>query len=500
MKKFMQTPFGKRLPAALGMLAAAVGLGFLLKDFVGPETAMWQRGVFCVACFGTGLGALLFSLSGWKGLLGSYGGVLALFLVQALPEALPEPWNRYAFLALLVLLIGGGALLQMRKKKRAQTEETEDLAEMEEEAEEEENASDASLSDDTLLVHFFGSDRNYQLIRTAGELRAYRVGGELRGIDEALVQDTKKPLRPVGKKDLVFPLDETFSVSMQERYNDRWDREEIVVTLRSGRHKHRMNAFHSDRQVRAFFAQCTANRTEQKSRVPREPDVAPDANRVALLRKVNVGLAVFTGLVDLPWLFLQVPYRLFAALALLPTLIAAALCCIFPNDTTLAETKKAERTRASFLSVLLLSAIVPTLRTLLDFNFLSWKPLLLISLGVFAVLMLALLTLSKEWRAHKSLILVFILILAYYALGFTGQMNYLLDRSEPTEQTAVVEKMNISTGSKSPDSYYLTVRLPNGATEKLEVGEKLYEQTELGDTVTVETYPGGLGVPYAFVR
>lgn len=500
MKKFMQTQFGKRLPAALIMFAASVGLGFLLKGFVGPETAMWQRGVFCVACLGTGLGSLLFFLSGRKGLLGSYGFVLALFLIKALPDALPEPWNRYAFLALLVLLIGGSVLLQRREKKRAQAEESEVLAEEEEAAAEEEEEENALHSDDTLLVHFFGSDRNYQLIRTPGELRAYRVGGELRGIDEALVQDTKKPLRSVGKKDLVFPLDETFSVSMQERYNNLWDQNEVVVTLRSGRHKHRMNAYDADEQVRAFFAQCTTNRTERKSRVPKEPDTAPNSKRVALLRKVNIGLAVFTGLVDLPWLFLQVPYRLFAVPALLPALIVLALCCIFPNDTTLAETKKAERTRASFLVVLLLSAIVPTLRTLLDFNFLSWKPLLLISLAVFAVLLSVVLALTKEWHAHKSIIFVFVMILAYYSLGFSGQMNYLLDRSQPTEQAAVVEEMKITTSSNSPDSYYLTVRLGNGTTEKLEVGEKLYKQTALGDTVTVETYSGGLGVPYAFVR
>lgn len=490
MKKFMQTPFGKRLPVALVMLAAAVGLGFLLNGFVGPESAMWQRGVFCIAAFGTGLAAFFFFLVGWPGLPGGYGLVLLIFL----PKALPEPWNRYFSIVYLALLFLVPPVL--KKLKKARTDGSGEA----EETEEEKDETELPTSGDMLLVHFFGSDRNYQLIRAPGELRAYRVGGEFRGFDEALLQDPKKPLRPLGKKDLSFPLDETFSVSFQERYNTQWDRDEVVVTLRSGRRKHRMNALGSDEQVRAFFTQCTANRTEQRSRLPKEPDVAPDPKRVALLRKVNVGLAIFTGLVDLPWLFLQVPYRLFAALALLPTLIAAALCCVFPNDTTLAETKKAERTRASFLSVLLLSAIVPTLRTLLDFNFLSWKPLLLISLGVFAVLMLALLALTKEWRAHKSLILAFILILAYYALGFTGQMNYLLDRSEPTEQTAVVEKMNISTSSKSPDSYYLTVRLPNGATEKLEVGEKLYEQTELGDTVTVETYSGGLGVPYAFVR
>lgn len=508
MKKFFQSKFGKRVLISLGLLVLAVGLGFLFSGFTGAESAMWQRCVFCLASFGTGLSALFFLLIGWPGLFAGY----AIVLIQFLPELLPEPWDRYyavAYLALLLLVPviqkqwkkahpekrkkSGGT---KRAKKAAQPDEPAapaDEAEME-------NVPDFVLNGESLLAHFLISDRNYQMIRTPGELRAYRVGGELRGIDATLLQDPKQPLRPLGKKDLAFPLDETLRITMKTKYDSRLDREVLIVTLRSGRHTHRMTCFAQNSQIRAFFARCTSNCVEKKKKTPEKskvPEKPADRSRVAALRKANVALAVFAGLVDLPWLFLNVPYRLFAILALLPPLIALALCCIFPDDTTLTDSKRAESSRASFTGVMIISSLVPTLRTLLDFNFPQWGRLLLISAVVCVVLLVLVLLLSTEWRVKKSALICVGFALLYYSVGFTAQVNYVFDRAEPTSCEAVVEEMRISTSSKSPDTYDLTVVLPDGQTQELSVAQEFYEQTEIGDTVTVETYSGALGIAYA---
>ena len=508
MKKFFQSKFGKRVLISLGLLVLAVGLGFLFSGFTGAESAMWQRCVFCLASFGTGLSALFFLLIGWPGLFAGY----AIVLIQFLPELLPEPWDRYyavAYLALLLLVPviqkqwkkahpekrkkSGGT---KRAKKAAQPDEPAapaDEAEME-------NVPDFVLNGESLLAHFLISDRNYQMIRTPGELRAYRVGGELRGIDATLLQDPKQPLRPLGKKDLVFPLDETLRITMKTKYDSRLDRDVLIVTLRSGRHTHRMTCFAQNSQIRAFFARCTSNCVEKKKKTPEKskvPEKPADRSRVAALRKANVALAVFAGLVDLPWLFLNVPYRLFAILALLPPLIALALCCIFPDDTTLTDSKRAESSRASFTGVMIIGSLVPTLRTLLDFNFPQWGRLLLISAVVCVVLLVLVLLLSTEWRVKKSALICVGFALLYYSVGFTAQVNYVFDRAEPTSCEAVVEEIRISTSSKSPDTYDLTVVLPDGQTQELSVAQEFYEQTEIGDTVTVETYSGALGIAYA---
>lgn len=480
----------KRLIIALILLAAAVALGFLLRDLGKSTSEMWQRGVFCLASFGTGLGALLYLVSGWQGLLGGWGFVMMIFL----PIALPEPFNRYFCLVFVALLFIVPFAAKQWKKKTGKTDNTK--TELPEKVETEELTE---LPEDALFVRFSVSDRNYQLFRKAGQIIAYRVGGELRGIDKALAQDPRKPLRPVGKKDLVFPIDNTLCVQIIDRYNERLDQQEIVVKLKSGHHRHTLNAIGSGEQLRAFFSPYAQNHTAKKKKPLKKILGETDPNRVALLRKVHIGLCVFIGAVDLPWLFLDMPYRLFAALSLLPTLVFIALLCIFPRDTTLLETPKAERTRASLLQGFLFSAFTPAIRSFLDFDFLSWSRLFIVS-GVLAVVLFGILLMfSTDWHSHISLLLFLPFFLLMYALGAVAQVNFMFDHAEPMVQFAVVEHMHIATSTKTPDSYDLTVLFPNGGTEELSVSKEFYQQTEIGDRVSIETYSGALGIPYAFV-
>ena len=93
MKRFFRTRLGRRLLCVPVLLALAVATGFLLRGFVGPQSEMWQRSVFCLATFGTGLSALFFVLLGWWGFLAGYG----LLLIRELPDLLPKPWDTVAF-------------------------------------------------------------------------------------------------------------------------------------------------------------------------------------------------------------------------------------------------------------------------------------------------------------------------------------------------------------------------------------------------------------------
>ncbi len=493
MKKLMQTRFGKRLPLALLLLAAAVVFGILLQNLSGKDATLWQRSGWLFGTFGTGMAALFFFLLGWRGLLGGY----ALILLILLRSVLPKPWNRYFSLAYLLLLLTLPSLKKQWMKRKGKAGKAEESIPEELPEDEAADAPDGGI----LLVQFSVSDRLYQLVRRPGQIIAYRIGGELRGVDESLVQDPQKPLRPVGKKDLIFPVDETLRVQIFDRYNNRLDKQTVDVKLKSGRHRHMISALNGDEQLRAFFSACVPNSTVKKTEPPKETCGAANPKRVALLRKVNIGLCIFAGAVYLPWLFLNVPYRLFAVLALIPFPITLGLCCAFPDDTTVSEEKRAERTRASFLPVLMAGAIVPPLRVLYDFNFLAWERLLLISTGVLVLLMMLALCFTKEWRGRKRWMpLLLLLPFAFYAFGATALLNYLPDSTEPNEQSAVVEKMRIDKNSESPDRYNLTVRMPDGATETLEVGEEFYTQTAIGDTVTVETYCGAFDIPYAFVR
>ena len=490
MKTFLKTPFGKRLIVTLLMLAVAVGIGVLFRTYSVPEAGAWQFCVYCVASFGTGLAALGFFPGGWRELPGGYAAALLCGLLRLLPRAWSPGRRLLAFVCLALLLLVAPALLRLRKSTRK--DESVEV----QEPEEAEDTTEPQPSGDMLLVHFFISDRNYQLIRTPGELRAYRVGGEFRGVDKALLQDPKKPLRPLGKKDLSFPLDETFSVSFQERYNTQWDRDEVVVTLRSGRRKHRMNALGSDEQVRAFFAQCTANRTEQRSRLPKEPDVAPDPKRVALLRKVSTGLLVATLLIDLPWLLLPLPNEILAVPVMLLPFVSVALYCIFPHDTTISDRKRDELSRASFLFPMFLGLILPAMRVLREFIFLHGGVFFAAGGFVGAVLLAVILALSREWRRKKVLIFLLAFFCYGYGLSFVGEVNYLFDAGDATVRTAVVEDMRITKGKRW--EYRLTLSLPDGTTFDMDVDQKRYESTQPGEEISVLVSDGALGIPYVW--
>ena len=85
----------------------------------------------------------------------------------------------------------------------------------------------------------------------------------------------------------------------------------------------------------------------------------------------------------------------------------------------------------------------------------------------------------------------------FFCVGAVGQVNYLLDFSQPVQTAAVIEEMHISTSSKGPDSYYLNVVTEDGKHMELQVDKEKYESLAVGEAVTVSISNGALGIPYA---
>lgn len=221
-------------------------------------------------------------------------------------------------------------------------------------------------------------------------------------------------------------------------------------------------------------------------------------SRRVMVQHLRTGLLVALGAIDLPWLFLDVPYKLFSVLSLLPFLAVLALLCLFPEDVTLDDRKdrKADG-RVDLITPLLLSGVAPALRTTMDFNFLTWKPLL-IQAGLLLVLTgIALFLFSRELRQRFWYFLCVLLLCAMFSLGAIGQLNYLLDTSVSQQQSATITDMRISTGSKSPDRYILTLITLSGTEMELHTSKEHYNELSVGDNVTVYIHQGGLGIPYA---
>ena len=107
--------------------------------------------------------------------------------------------------------------------------------------------------------------------------------------------------------------------------------------------------------------------------------------------------------------------------------------------------------------------------------------------------------LSKEWKKQKAIIILVAFTLLYYAPAVVGQLNSSLDFSMPTREQGVISEMHISTSRKAPDSYYVTVQLPDGTEVELKTTESSYERAQVGDPASVVTYPGAFGIEYSYL-
>ena len=97
-----------------------------------------------------------------------------------------------------------------------------------------------------------------------------------------------------------------------------------------------------------------------------------------------------------------------------------------------------------------------------------------------------------------SLFIVFALL--FYVVGAVGQINCVFDPAPPQIASGEVSDMHISTSSKGPDTYHITVMLQNGTELDLQTSEANYETISLGDETHVYTFPGLLGIDYAFLE
>lgn len=487
MKKFFTSPFGKRVLVAILLVAIAVALGIGMQDFLGKESPMLHRFLYCLVVFGTGLGGLC-CLYSYPAIL--YGYFFVLLIV--LPKVLPEPWNRYFSFVYLAGLLLVPALLK-RRKKRPESDPEEDLAL---EDEEEELLEEQLLPDEgSVLAYQHISGRFFQLFRRSGQLCAYRIGGEIKGINPDLVLHAGEQ-RPLGKKDFSIPLEEIRSIKMKE--NETYG---VIIHMKAAGKLYQFVPVGNDEQsvesLSAFFRQLAPSAVSEDEIVAEAPVEARSLQRRKTLQVVCNVLLGAVAVIALPWLFLDVPYKLFATLSLLPFPIALALACIFPEDITINESRR-KSTKVSVLNVLVFSGFAPALRSLLDFNFVSWTKLLFWVLGLAAVIAILLYIFCAECRKKVSTVLAIAFFAMFFCFGAVTQLNFLLDFSNPVEKAAVIEEMHISTSSKSPDTYNLDVVTSDSQKLELKVSREQYETLSVGDSVTVYIQEGALHIPYAY--
>ena len=207
---------------------------------------------------------------------------------------------------------------------------------------------------------------------------------------------------------------------------------------------------------------------------------------------------------------LRTPYKLWSILCMLCQIVAVALRLLFPASFSL-EDESMEKKIAIFRkerrkgNLLIPSVIVPglalTIRCLTDFTFSqdTFLTVLIVALLVAVAIVTLYGILNKGFRNGVVNAIGIIFATVIVSLGILGQLNYVLDFSEP--ETYVVEVMDKEQdrGHKST-SYHCTVALPDGEIMELNMGASTYRGIEVGKDVTVTYHGGAFGLPFYIVE
>ena len=497
MKKSPSSRFVRRLPVGLGLLALCALFAVLLNSYWGsPE--VWERFVVLVAVLGTGIAGVLFLLAGWAGILMGYGFVLTI----TLPIALPEPWSGYFVVLELLCYFALPPVIKYlkKRKKKPDTAVVSPAAIAQRPIKAEHKSAVQRVENAPILVQRPAAGGAYQVFFRDGAFLFYRVGSSWASMDPGKILLSGDP-PPPGKRDFSIRADDIVKVRFRKVEGDdnpfdliakvrtRWKRFGFATLLSPG-----------GKALKALLREQAPYTALPQDNPKKEFTPAPRKQKLTLANRIYLGLCAFSLLTDLAWLFLSVPYRLFAWFSLAQVPAFLLLYYLFPNETSLSEYKKQANGRVMIVFPMLLTSFIPLLRLMIDFNIRAWGALLLIA-GVTALLLLVqTLYFSPECRANKRLLLTVGLALAIWSVGMIGMTNVLLDGKAPVEQSAVVQEMQITHSAKSPDRYLVTAETGNGQAYELAVTEGQYENLAVGSKVTVSFYEGAYNIPYAEIN
>ncbi len=204
-------------------------------------------------------------------------------------------------------------------------------------------------------------------------------------------------------------------------------------------------------------------------------------------------LIVSLLVVYLPWALLKVHCKILLLLGLALYGVMVVFTIRHREDVIFASDRKTDK--LNMLSPLLLAAWLPALLVLWDFNFVNDS--IFFWLFGFGVALLAVLVIGlPEIRKKYVRILWAIVISLGFGFSATGQINCLLDFTPPEQSQGTVIEKKIDYPYNGTTTSSITVTLPDGTQQDLKVSWLRYILLDVGDTLTVSTYQGGLGIPY----
>ena len=246
----------------------------------------------------------------------------------------------------------------------------------------------------------------------------------------------------------------------------------------------------------------TREQAESLARVVEDQSVAatPEerAQKLAKAKSVANALSWAAGVTAAwGWLYPR-PYE--AAMATLGVIPAIAVIALATGQGLYQVEGRRHDARADLSVAFLVPGAVLALRSLWDFEFLEWMPILKMAIVASVILTILLVGADRGMRERRWAFLAFLLLCFLYAFGAMAQANALLDHSEGQVFRTLVLAKRISSGKST--TYYFMVDPwgPRNKPNEVSVSRALYQATPIGDAVCVSLGKGALGAPWFVVR
>lgn len=221
------------------------------------------------------------------------------------------------------------------------------------------------------------------------------------------------------------------------------------------------------------------------------------AQKLAKAKKIATVLSWAAGIASVwGWLYPR-PYGL--AMAVLAVIPAIAVMLLATGGGLYQMEGRRHDARADLFLAFIVPAAVLTLRSVWDFEFLEWLPILKLAIVTSMILTILVVGADRGMRERRWAFLAFLFLSFFYAFGATAQTNALLDHSEGRVFEVPVLEKRVSSGKST--TYYFMVDAwgPRREPNEVSVSRALYQATPVGQTICVWLRKGSLGVPWFVV-